>query len=244
MVWSSPPKTQPPPSRYDDQHISSKSPASMSPFRDTRSKNRMPHHVDTPITSMRLQDRPHSAFVSDRPSTATSFTTSSSYMNFDRKPPSRSPSLSSDDDRSFISRTPTPTPHMLPSPPQESAFSSQRTDDTYNIPSAQPYTPPVPHSPQVFSTSSAAASLPSPPPSQPLKPTYQDTAPSIPKTPSPRTVRPRRTTRSMNPALPSPDLDDSDLMNCVLDGIGRIHVTMGKDEAGRWRIKRADNDRP
>lgn len=242
MVWTSPPKTQPPPSRC--QHFSAKSPASITPYRDTKSKDRMPQHVNTPMTAGRIQDRPRSAYVSGRPSTASSFTTSSSSMTYDRKYPSRSPSPSSDENRSYLSRTPTPTPHMLPSPPQESAFSSQRTDESCLIPSAQPYTPIIPHSPQVFSASSAAASLPSPPPSQPLKPTYEDSAPSTPKNPSPRVIRPHRTTRSMNPVPSSPDLDDSELMNCVLDGIGRIHVTMGKDEAGRWRIKRADNDRP
>lgn len=39
------------------------------------------------------------------------------------------------------------------------------------------------------------------------------------------------------------DPDDSALMDWVLESIGGIHVFIGGDNAGRWRIKRAPNER-
>jgi hypothetical protein len=40
------------------------------------------------------------------------------------------------------------------------------------------------------------------------------------------------------------DVSESALFDSVLEGIGRIHVSMGRDDAGRWRIKRATDERP
>lgn len=34
------------------------------------------------------------------------------------------------------------------------------------------------------------------------------------------------------------DKETEEVMNSILDGIGRMHVTMNKDNAGRWRIRR------
>ncbi|KAF7544474.1 hypothetical protein G7Z17_g9930 [Cylindrodendrum hubeiense] len=42
---------------------------------------------------------------------------------------------------------------------------------------------------------------------------------------------------SIRSARLAPESDDSALFASVLDGIARIHVTMGRDEAGRWRIR-------
>ncbi|KAF0641856.1 hypothetical protein FPSE5266_07099 [Fusarium pseudograminearum] len=40
------------------------------------------------------------------------------------------------------------------------------------------------------------------------------------------------------------ELEESELFDSVLEGIGRIHVSMGRDDAGRWRIKRTTDERP
>lgn len=291
MVWSSPPKTQPSPSynaKLSNRNVSGITSTSTSTYQDSYTRgisNNAPPQTKTPTTLGHLQNRPHSVQVQGRPTTASSFTTSSSYMmsdhqsQIDFRSPTPSVDDHEDDEEAFRSRSPTPIPRMrgmLPSPPQDpSAFSSQRTDESYTIPSAQPQTPDIPYSPQVFSSSSAAASLPSPPTSQEPKPFYHEPIPSTPRLPYPQTVRPQRTiqntrtnvprpytspnapkpytspqtvrarriSRDVTVIPPTPESDDSELMSSVLEGIGRMHVTMDKDDAGRWRIKRAGNGR-
>jgi hypothetical protein len=34
---------------------------------------------------------------------------------------------------------------------------------------------------------------------------------------------------------------DALALNTILDGIGRIHIAMKQDHAGRWRIRRTDD---
>ncbi|KAM5379442.1 hypothetical protein ACJZ2D_003950 [Fusarium nematophilum] len=282
MVWTSPleSRAQDSPSRqrqasHNDQYGKS---------------NTITHDPPSPTTirpttiayaaGQRLQQATHSS--SSRPSTAMSFTTSSSDMILGRDLESRSPSPSPPSP-SLISRTPTPTPPqtLLPSPPEEdSLYSSYSTTDrsrrssalsppssqqsyeqiyhpqssqqSSSIPSAQPYTPVAPLSPQSFSSPSL---LPSPPMTQPREDPFRSShgAPVSPAaSPLSTTTRlhsvpaPRRfpagraTTTIANSDLEGPD---SALLDSVLEGIGRIHVTMGRDDAGRWRIKRAPDGR-
>lgn len=135
------------------------------------------------------------------------------------------------------------------------------------IPSAQPYRPYATLSPQVMTSSASTSSmLPSPPLTQPRH-SYFPSAPSPVFSPrerysprQPATPRqqqqhmpgsfPPEPVSRMSPQPPRPppprpapasfqsEADDDALFNSVLDGIAQVHVTMKKDEAGRWRIRR------
>lgn len=136
----------------------------------------------------------------------------------------------------------------IPSPrPSRSYISPPASQDRF-IPSAQPFTPPVQPSPYAFSVSNSGTSpLPSPPASQP-----DDDYMSSPEV----RAKPRRvshTSTQTEPELhssarkrenvdPLPDDIDDQLLHAVFDGMGRIHVSMDLDGAGRWRIQRSDGD--
>ncbi|KAL6849062.1 hypothetical protein ACO1O0_008592 [Amphichorda felina] len=151
-------------------------------------------------------------------------------------------------DSGIFPKTQTSHPYISPAASQEQE----------SIPSAQPVVPiftPDP-SPQQFSISGQPSPLPSPPDSQ------ADTPPSpeisqrpIPPSPSwyPEPISRRHVadaTAQNRPARPTvqgrrqqypkdEELNQDQLFNTVLEGIGRMHVTMGQDGAGRWRIKRS-----
>jgi len=75
-------------------------------------------------------------------------------------------------------------------------------------------------------------------PSEPLSSSTTYSQPSMPS-PTRSSKIPLRTAREVNYF---DDDDDDTLLNSVLDGIGRMSVTMGQDGAGRWRIKRTDRE--
>ncbi|KAF4470679.1 Replication factor A 3 [Fusarium albosuccineum] len=267
MVWTSPAKHEAPTSptpqrqasynyRYGKSNATTPDSASTSTIRSTR-----PSH-NAYAAAQRLQRTTQSPRGHSRPTTAMSSTTSSSDMIFGRNLQSRSPSPSP----SYLSRTPTPTPRThLPSPPEEdhvyasystdesgyssvypqstrrSQYSSQESyqqisQQSSSIPSAQPYTPLAPLSPQSFSSASL---LPSPPLTQPRD------DPFGPSRRAPVSPARRRPAINPRPATLNSDPRDTDsaLLDSVVEGIGRIHVTMGRDDAGRWRIKRPPDGR-
>jgi hypothetical protein len=49
---------------------------------------------------------------------------------------------------------------------------------------------------------------------------------------------PKATTSQRQDFMDDDDPDIDQLLHSVLDGIGRMHVAMDQDDAGRWRIKR------
>ncbi|KPM40769.1 hypothetical protein AK830_g5775 [Neonectria ditissima] len=196
---------------------------------------------------------PHSAAYSrldaSRPSTAdsfSSFSTSSSDLIFTRE----STFGSSNTPQLFLSDSPSPATLALPSPPREVQFSTPPDDGSATfrtIPSAQPYDHLHPLSSQVFEPSSSSSTVAygsSPPPTQPQDdyhldyPTPSPSARSTGHFPAPF---PNNLVRGSGPL--TPELDESELFDSVLDGIARIHVTMEPDEAGRWRIRRTGDGR-
>ncbi|KAF5668120.1 single-stranded DNA binding protein [Fusarium heterosporum] len=216
---------------------------------------------DAYLAAQRLQRSTRSNYGS-RPNTAMSFTTSSSERILGRE-------LELGTNSPYPSHiSPTPTPSLgtlLPSPPEEAidqsclterpwhSFVSIQTNPGYSdsqetydeqstqeshIPSAQPYTP-LAYSPPLMSSPSQ---LPSPPMTQPRDDFHLSgsISPAF-STSSELTGRRFATTASQSKAE---DHSESALFDAVLDGIGRIHVSMGRDNAGRWRIKRASDERP
>jgi hypothetical protein len=132
----------------------------------------------------------------------------------------------------------------------QDTYDEQSTQRSY-IPSAQPYTP-LAYSPLPMSSPSL---LPSPPMTQPWEDQFHlsDRPPTSLafSTTSQRHSElsgsrfPTFNTGSATTTTHEPDdSSDSALFDAVLDGIGRIHVSMGRDNAGRWRIKRASDERP
>ncbi|KAF5658720.1 Replication factor A 3 [Fusarium circinatum] len=275
MVWTSPPKagavTSPPPQRQaypagqDGKSISTPDSASTGTIRSSR-----PLHS----AAQRLQRYTHSIHGQTRPTTAMSFTTSSSDMILGRDIQSRSSTPLYQSGPSHISQTPNPSlGALLPSPPEDTVsrtysiemsrrssvstqpnqrhsqqrhsnsqtYDQESTQESY-IPSAQPYTP-LAYSPPSMSSASL---LPSPPMTQ------EDQYLSHRSLMSPAFSTPSRrysgadsrpagvTDRNSKPEDP----EESALFDSVLDGIGRIHVSMNRDDAGRWRIKRASDERP
>jgi hypothetical protein len=222
--------------------------------------------------SQRLQSRTRSHDGHNRPSTAMSFTTYSSDIR-GREIESRptSPPYPSHISQTPI---PTPSMgSLLPSPPEEITIcrsyspettspsfidtpsgtysSSQQTYDQQDshlshIPSAQPYTP-LGYSPPLMSSPSL---LPSPPMTQSTDDRFRSYQPPMSPTFSASSRRYSSPARRRFPDdsaisdLKSDDLSESELFDSVLDGIGRIHVSMGRDDAGRWRIQRATDERP
>ncbi|RSL64727.1 hypothetical protein CEP54_004555 [Fusarium duplospermum] len=91
---------------------------------------------------------------------------------------------------------------------------------------------------------SSPSLLPSPPMTQPrddpFRTSYPAPVPAIPLLSPRRHPRPAAHRFPAGPSTTTPNLDDPDsaLLDSVVEGIGRIHVTMGRDDAGRWRIKR------
>lgn len=119
------------------------------------------------------------------------------------------------------------------------------------IPSAQPYTP-LAYSPPSMSSPSL---LPSPPMTQSSSEQFRSShGPPMSPTISTSSRRHSRLTGRRFPTYNAgtatssdsklEELSESELFDSVLEGIGRIHVSMGRDDAGRWRIKRAADERP
>ncbi|KAF5023195.1 hypothetical protein F66182_4749 [Fusarium sp. NRRL 66182] len=228
--------------------------------------------------AQRLQRTTRSSSGQSRPTTAMSFTTSSSNVVLGHEPQSRSPSPSYP---SHISQTPTPSlGTLLPSPPEQdipyrsyptetsrcssvnpqpnhrSLSKSQHTCDQQSsqpslIPSAQPYTS-LTYSPPSLSSPSL---LPSPPMTQPRDDSFRSSLgpPMSPAVSTSSQHRPVSVGRrfsilstgaaTVNANSKLDNLSESALFDAVLDGIGRIHVAMGRDDAGRWRIKREPDER-
>ncbi|KAK5994013.1 hypothetical protein PT974_07453 [Cladobotryum mycophilum] len=132
----------------------------------------------------------------------------------------------------------------------ESENENENDNNDSFIPSAQPrFTNFTPHPP--FTPSAPLSSLPSPPSStisrrpssivsftdsQPtLRQGHRNVSPSI--APSVHRHRARRVTRQ------GQEDAESHMLNAVVEGMGRIHVTMDQDAAGRWRIKRQSDSR-
>ncbi|KAJ3461293.1 hypothetical protein MRS44_009846 [Fusarium solani] len=145
-------------------------------------------------------------------------------------------------------------PSYSPSPPLQKMTAIHRIRQTdrrhppllrsrirANKPHNKPYTPVAPLSPQSMSSPSL---LPSPPMTQPrddpFRTSYPAPVPAIPLLSPRRHPRPAAHRFPAGPSTTTPNLDDPDsaLLDSVVEGIGRIHVTMGRDDAGRWRIKR------
>ncbi|KIL95527.1 replication factor a protein 3 [Fusarium avenaceum] len=131
----------------------------------------------------------------------------------------------------------------------QDTYDEQSTQQSY-IPSAQPYTP-LTYSPPPMSSPSL---LPSPPITQPWEDQFH-LSHGPPMSPAFSTTSQRNSelsgsrftfnTGAATTTTHEPDdSSDSALFDAVLDGIGRIHVSMGRDNAGRWRIKRASDERP
>ncbi|KAJ4181785.1 hypothetical protein NW755_010781 [Fusarium falciforme] len=128
----------------------------------------------------------------------------------------------------------------------QQSYQQNSQQSSQSIPSAQPYTPVAPLSPQAMSSPSL---LPSPPMTQPrddpFRTSYPAPVPAISLLSPRRHPRPAARRFPAGPSTTTPNLNDPDsaLLDSVVEGIGRIHVTMGRDDAGRWRIKRPPNMR-
>ncbi|KAL6922780.1 hypothetical protein FSST1_000054 [Fusarium sambucinum] len=228
-----------------------------------------PLHNNTHAAAQRLQSRTGSNYGQSRPSTAMSFTTYSSDIRNEIESRSTTPYPS----HISQTPIPTPSMgSLLPSPPEEITIcrsyspettgpsfietpsgtysSSQQTYDQdsqlSHIPSAQPYTP-LGYSPPLMSSPSL---LPSPPMTQSTEERFRSYQPPMSPTFSASSRRYSSLTGRRYPDdsatsdSKSDDFSESELFDCVLDGIGRIHVSMGRDDAGRWRIQRTADERP
>ncbi|KAH8734013.1 hypothetical protein BGZ61DRAFT_169262 [Ilyonectria robusta] len=180
-----------------------------------------------------------------RPSTADSFSTfstSSSDLIFTRNHP-----FGSSTTTQLFSSESSPVGHALPSPPQYH-FSTQPVEGSgtsRSIPSAQPYTPSQPLDSQGFSVSESSSMLPSPPLTQPREGDDSwdySTQPNSSRSVELYPVVGHSHFSNQSHSVASSEPDDSELLASVLDGIARIHVTMGRDQAGRWRIRRTGNE--
>ncbi|KAH7144891.1 replication factor A protein 3-domain-containing protein [Fusarium sp. MPI-SDFR-AT-0072] len=270
MVWTSPTKagavTSPPRQRQaysaDQDGKSIAIPDSVS-TRTIRSSK--PLHS----AAQRLQRHTHSIHGQTRPTTAMSFTTSSSDMILGRDIQSRSSTPLYPSGPSHISQTPTSSlGALLPSPPEDTVsrtysvemsrrssvstqpnqrysnsqtYDQESTQESY-IPSAQPYTP-LAYSPPSMSSASL---LPSPPMTQ--EDQYLSHGPLMFPASSTSSRRysgaDRRPAGVANRNSKLEDPEESALFDSILEGIGRVHVSMNRDDAGRWRIKRASDERP
>ncbi|VTT83024.1 unnamed protein product [Fusarium fujikuroi] len=204
-----------------------------------------------------------------RPTTAMSFTTSSSDMILGRDIQSRTSTPLYPSGPSHISQTPNPSlGSLLPSPPEDTVsrtysvemsrrssvstqtnqrysnsqtYDRESTQESY-VPSAQPYTPPAYSPPSM----SSASLLPSPPMTQ--EDQYLSHGPLMSPTFSTSSRRysgaDSRPAGVANRNSKPEDPEEFALFDSVLEGIGRIHVSMNRDDAGRWRIKRASDERP
>jgi hypothetical protein len=227
---------------------------------------------DTYAAAQRLQRNTRSNYGS-RPSTAMSFTTYSSDMIQGQDPEFRpySPTLPSHISQTPTpcmgtllpsppeeitichSYSPERSRHTFSMPshtPSQEIYDQQDSQLPY-IPSAQPYTP-LAYSPPSMSSSSL---LPSPPMTQssderfrsshgpPMSPAISTSSHRHPELPCRR--RPTYNAGATTSLDSKKDgLSESEMFDSVLEGIGRIHVSMGRDDAGRWRIKRAAGERP
>ncbi|KAF4949546.1 hypothetical protein FGADI_8844 [Fusarium gaditjirri] len=252
MVWTSPTKagavTSPPRQRQaysTDQDGKSIATPDSASTRTIRSSRPSLHSA-----AQRLQRHTHSIHDQMRPPTAMSFTTSSSNMILGRDIQSRSSTPLYLSGPSHISQTPTPSLETS----RRSSVSTQlnqrysnsqtyedSTQDSY-IPSAQPYTP-LAYSPPSMSSASL---LPSPPMTQ--EDQYLSHMP--PMSPAFSASSRRYSEAGGRPAgvanrySKPEDPEESALFDSILEGIGRVHVSMNRDDAGRWRIKRASDERP
>ncbi|KAK7420205.1 hypothetical protein QQX98_002858 [Neonectria punicea] len=241
MVWSSSPSAvQPIPSLPPSgQESLSNSWSSHSQYEMSHSAT--PDWASPTISPAREPQQPVAYSRPDvrPPSTAgsfSSFSTSSSDLIFTRD----SPFGSSNTPQPFSSDSLPPAGFALPSPPRDVQFSTTPADSSAasrTIPSAQPYSRWHPPTSQVFSVSEPSTMLSSrndhldyPTPSPSARSTVRHTG-SIPN----------NFVGGSGPFTPDPD--DSELFDSVLEGIARIHVTMGMDEAGRWRIRRTGDER-
>ncbi|KNB08053.1 hypothetical protein FOXG_09064 [Fusarium oxysporum f. sp. lycopersici 4287] len=270
MVWTSPTKagaiTSPPRQRQaystdqDGKPVATPDSASTGTIRSSRSLH---------SAAQRLQRHAHSIHGQTRPTTAMSFTTSSSDMILGRDIQSRSSTLLYPSGPSHISQTPTSSlGALLPSPPEDTVsrtysvemsrrtsvstqpnqrysnsqtYDQESTQESY-IPSAQPYTP-LAYSPPSMSSASL---LPSPPMTQ--EDQYLSQGPLMSPAFSTSSRRysgaDRRPAGVTNRNSEPEDPEESALFDSVLEGIGRVHVSMNRDDAGRWRIKRESDERP
>lgn len=256
MIWTSPKRsddyrsaTHQRQAYFDEKNR--KSNVTKTPKSDSTETTTSRHLHNTHAAAQRLQQ--------SRPSTAMSFTTYNSdisYPSHISQTPIPTPSMGS----------------LLPSPPEEITIcrsyspettgpsfietpsgtysSSQQTYDQdsqlSHIPSAQPYTP-LGYSPPLMSSPSL---LPSPPMTQSTDDRFRSYQPPMSPTFSTSSRRYSSLTGGRFPDdsaisdSKSDDLSESELFDSVLEGIGRIHVSMGRDDAGRWRIQRATDERP
>ncbi|QPC72097.1 hypothetical protein HYE68_002849 [Fusarium pseudograminearum] len=242
------------------------------PNSDTETVTSRPLH-NTHAAAQRPQSRTRSNFGPSRPSTAMSYTTYSSDIR-DREIESLSTSplypshISQTPNPSMGTLLPSPPEEITVcrsySPETTEPFSTDTSSRAYSssqqtydqdsqlshIPSAQPYTPPGWSPPSLSSLSL----LPSPPMTQSIDERFRSYQPPVSPTFSASSRRyPSRAGRRFSTADEStvPDsksedleLEESELFDSVLEGIGRIHVSMGRDDAGRWRIKRTTDERP
>ncbi|KAJ9417714.1 hypothetical protein QL093DRAFT_2418445 [Fusarium oxysporum] len=252
MVWTSPTKagaiTSPPRQRQaystdqDGKPVATPDSASTGTIRSSRSLH---------SAAQRLQRHAHSIHGQTRPTTAISST-----LLYPSGP-------------SHISQTPTSSlGALLPSPPEDTVsrtysvemsrrtsvstqpnqrysnsqtYDQESTQESY-IPSAQPYTP-LAYSPPSMSSASL---LPSPPMTQ--EDQYLSQGPLMSPAFSTSSRRysgaDRRPAGVTNRNSEPEDPEESALFDSVLEGIGRVHVSMNRDDAGRWRIKRESDERP
>ncbi|VUC24682.1 unnamed protein product [Clonostachys rosea] len=137
-------------------------------------------------------------------------------------------------------------------------------DYYYSIPSAQPrtdhYYPRITHS---ISATETSTQLPSPPDSNfvlsptPPEQSQQQVPGQFPqrggqlfhdspdqahsassRLPQPVRQGPRLSTSKNDVESFIDDDDDDAALNSILDGVGKMHITMGRDHSGRWRIRR------
>ncbi|KAI3580912.1 replication factor A protein 3-domain-containing protein [Fusarium oxysporum f. sp. albedinis] len=243
MVWTSPTKasavTSPPRQRQaystdqDGKPVATPDSASTGTIRSSRSLH---------SAAQRLQRHAHSIHGQTRPTTAMSFTTSSSDMIFGRallpSPPEDTVSRTYSVEMSRRTSVST-QPNQRYSNSQ--TYDQESTQESY-IPSAQPYTP-LAYSPPSMSSASL---LPSPPMTQ--EDQYLSHGPLMSPAFSTSSRRysgaDRRPAGVTNRNSEPEDPEESALFDSVLEGIGRVHVSMNRDDAGRWRIKRESDERP
>lgn len=199
-------------------------------------------HNETPTQTSQVEESVY------RPSSASTYTSSSSDAIFGPRqlPPSLSPLQ---EPTTLIS--PTASEELAYNAYYDVTFPSTPTEALeYSpvIPSAQPYTPDVPLYSPSFSHPDSPSFLPSPPSSSSPQP-YEDPGCALAQlrfqshtyTTDPlsrHTHSHNLSPHNQNPPPRTPSPDDLELLSSVLDGIGRMYVTVSMDDAGRWRICR------
>jgi len=135
------------------------------------------------------------------------------------------------------------TPIFPPAPGVGWAFSI--SDEPSPLPSPPDSAPDVPSSPTLSRRSSdgcfVARRRRSPKSENLLDLDQEDGSPVLRK-PKQTSSRSRHGGSAEPPIPPSPIQNDPMDMPTILEGIGRMHIAMNQDAAGRWRIKRHEDD--